>query len=76
VKEGPVKAELFGFLTTAPNAEVGRVHSKAMPVILTTAQERATWLEAPWTDAKSLQRPLPDGSLRVVLTGEKEDVAA
>ena len=35
VKEGPVRAELFGFLTSAPNAEVGAIHPKAMPVILT-----------------------------------------
>ena len=35
VKEGPVTAELFGFLTSAPNAEVAAVHPKAMPVILT-----------------------------------------
>ena len=33
VKEGPVKAELFGFLTSEPNAEVEKVHPKAMPVI-------------------------------------------
>ena len=29
VKEGPVKADLFGLLTAAPNAEVGAVHPKA-----------------------------------------------
>ena len=37
VKEGPVRADLFGFLTSAPNAEVGAIHPKAMPVILTEA---------------------------------------
>ena len=35
VKEGPVRADLFGFLTSAPNAEVAAIHPKAMPVILT-----------------------------------------
>jgi len=44
-----------------------------MPVILTGAAEWETWLAASWSEAKALQRPLPDGSLRIVLRGEKED---
>jgi putative SOS response-associated peptidase YedK len=76
VKEGKVTADLFGFLTSVPNAEVGVIHPKAMPVILTEPKEWATWLNAQWGEAKGLQRPLPDGSLRVVLQGEKEEVAA
>ena len=39
VKEGEVNADLYGFLTCEPNAEVAAVHPKAMPVILTTAEE-------------------------------------
>ena len=34
VKEGETTNDLFGFLTTEPNAEVGAIHPKAMPVIL------------------------------------------
>ena len=75
IKEGPLKAELFGFLTCQANAEIAKVHPKAMPVILATADEHTTWLRAPWSEAKALQRPLPDRSLLVVLLGEREDVA-
>jgi len=75
VREGAVTADLFGFLTTEPNAEVAAVHPQAMPAILTTEEERETWLRAPWSEACALQRPLPDGSLAVVLRGEKQDGA-
>ena len=37
------------------------------------AAQWETWLAAPWPEAKALQRPLPDGSLRIVLRGEPED---
>jgi putative SOS response-associated peptidase YedK len=54
---------LYAFLTTASNAVVGRVHPKAMPVILTQEDEIETWLNADWQIASQLQRPLPDGDL-------------
>ena len=73
VKEGEVTADLFAFLTTAPNAEVGAVHPKAMPVILTRPEEVDAWMTAPAVEALALQRPLPDGALRIVARGRKQD---
>ncbi|MFQ1700787.1 SOS response-associated peptidase [Loktanella agnita] len=75
IKEGEVTAELFGFLTCPPNAEVKPVHPKAMPVILTRPEECRHWLTAPAEDALTLQRPLPDGMLQIVAKGVREDAA-
>jgi putative SOS response-associated peptidase YedK len=63
--------DLFAFLTTEPNAEVKAIHPKAMPVILTTPAEIEPWPTAPTNDALALQRPLPDGSVRVVARGDR-----
>jgi len=72
-REGEVTTDVFGFLTTQPNTEVAKVHPKAMPVILTTRDEFDLWMSADWPQAARLQRPLPDGSLKIVASGEKED---
>jgi putative SOS response-associated peptidase YedK len=73
VKEGETTSDLFAILTTEPNAEIGALHPKAMPVILTEAAEIERWLSAPTPEALQLQRPLPDGALKIVARGEKED---
>jgi putative SOS response-associated peptidase YedK len=73
VKEGETTNDLFAFLTTEANKEVGAIHPKAMPVILTTPKEIETWMNAGIADALKLQRPLPDGMLKIVARGEKKD---
>ncbi len=76
VREGETSNDIFAFLTINPNAEVGAIHPKAMPVILRTPEEMNVWMTAPAADALKLQRPLPDGALRIVAQGAKEDGGA
>ena len=77
ISEGEVTCELYGFLTTDANTDVGRYHSKAMPVILTTEAECDAWMsDSPWPEVAHLQRPLPDGALQVVARGVRKDEPA
>lgn len=66
VKDGPGDFELYGFMTTKPNALIAPIHEKAMPVILTTREEVDTWLTAPWSEARHMQRTAPDDALVIV----------
>lgn len=65
--------QLFAFLTTEANELVAPIHAKAMPVLLSGA-DLETWLEAPEAEARALARPYSAASMRIVLTGPKEDV--
>ena len=64
---------VFAFLTTEANAEVAPVHPKAMPVLLLDREARETWLEGSVEEALALQGPAPDGSLKIVATGSRQD---
>ena len=71
LKDGETTDNLFGFLTTDANEEVGAIHPKAMPVILRTKDEVDQWLTAEPEAALSLQRPLPNGTLELVARGKE-----
>lgn len=62
-KKSPVEGDhlLFSFLTCEPNDVVRPIHAKAMPVILVTAEDRDTWMNAPVEVALTLQRPFGEG---------------
>jgi putative SOS response-associated peptidase YedK len=73
-KKDPSTGEhmLYSFLTTEANDDVRPIHAKAMPVVL-APDEWDTWLTAPVDDALKLQRPLPNGAIRVVARGDRSD---
>jgi putative SOS response-associated peptidase YedK len=58
------RTDTFAIITTTPNQEMATIHDR-MPVILNTADDRATWIsDAPTKMVLPLLVPAPDGTLR------------
>ena len=64
MKTGWETCDVFAFLTTEPNAEVGAVHPKAMPVILHPS-DFDRWLSADHPGACALAAPFPSQLMQV-----------
>ena len=60
--------DLFAFLTTEPNGLIEPIHPKAMPVILTEAEDIREWLGG-GAESLRLQRPLPESQMRPLEQG-------
>lgn len=75
--KGWEEIEAFGSLKTDSANPVKTYHNKVMPVILTTEDEWDLWLSGEtWDHVKSQERPLLDGTLKVVGVGPRSgDVA-
>ena len=56
------EADYFAFLTCAPNAMVGAVHPKAMPVML-APDDHARWLDDETETACRLAQPFDDAAM-------------
>ncbi|WP_205910198.1 hypothetical protein [Rhizobium rhizophilum] len=52
---------MCNFYNITSNQEA--IHFTAMQVILRRQEDLDTWLQAPWAEAKDLQRPLPKEQL-------------
>jgi putative SOS response-associated peptidase YedK len=68
--------QLFAFLATGSNDVVRPIHAKAMPELLTAAEEWDTWLAGPADEAIALQKPLSNELLRIAAKDEKSDLGA
>ncbi len=66
----------FAFLTCAPNETVGRVHPKAMPVILRAGEMCDRWLTSDGAGAAAMQVALGDDLMREIAGDAPEGAQA
>ncbi len=59
------EGDRMAFLTCAPNQLVGRIHPKAMPVIL-AREDYSAWLEGSYDQAVSLARTYSDEAMQII----------
>ena len=74
-KDGPpVEIDVYSFMTTLPNALVATINHERMPVLLTDAEARQTWLDGTPDEAFRLAKSLAPERMAIVQEGfEKED---
>jgi putative SOS response-associated peptidase YedK len=76
-KDGPpATIDTYSILTTEPNAATASINHERSPLLLTSDEQRDTWLDGTTADATALVRPIDGALLRIVQAGsEKEDFA-
>jgi putative SOS response-associated peptidase YedK len=75
-KDGPnVEQDVYSFMTTMPNELTASINHERSPVLLTTAEERETWLKGTPEQARALVKPIAADRLAIVQEGfEKRDL--
>lgn len=75
-KDGPnVDIDVYSFMTTVPNELTSSINHERSPVLLTSEDERDTWLSGTTKEALSLLRPIAADKLHIVQSGfEKKDL--
>jgi len=75
-KDGPpVVLDVYSFMTTTPNSATASINHERSPVLLTTDEERDTWLMGTPDEARTLIRPIAGERLRIVqASAEKRDL--